>query len=359
MKDTFTKCRVCGFDCSPFFPWGVAGTTPSYSICPNCGVEFGYEDATLTGIQRYREKHLDTLSPPKCGVEMIRDAKGNQGWWEKWANFSQLNIDKDLDVLDRPFANPTYAPQFTFDIALEIRRLILRRYSRGDPIRELAQHIPGLLDAWERSNRLSADICLQNNIAKCRDWTFDLADLNHYIWCFWLVGLALLLEIPDDQWQRLLVLVDGEGQDALLDRVIATRQPNRIIANKLLHNAPYLRLLKAMNAPKAQQAEWLKAFVDHWYAELDRPKKRGSDPTYYRPYWYDYGDTNFEGGSYFGRWCIEAAVAAKVFGIDDRLCLAYEHYPGDLLRPDGPSTHPVRLEPKPRFFGRFFKKKSS
>lgn len=289
---------------------------------------------------------------------MIRDSKGNKAYWDKWVSYEIEQIKHRDQLLLGIRANPLYDPEFSWGQTQKHVVLMLSSYSRGDRIRELAQHIPGLLDAWELSNRLSADICAQNNISKCRDWTFDLADLNHYIWCFWLVGLALLLEIPDDQWQRLLVLVDGEGQDALLDRVIATRQPNRIIASKLLHNAPYPRLLKAINAPKAQQAEWLKAFVDHWYAELDRPKKRGSDPTYYRPYWYDYGDTNFEGGSYFGRWCIEAAVAAKVFGIDDRLSLGHEHYPGDLLRPHGPSTHPVRLEPKLRFFGRFFKKKS-
>jgi hypothetical protein len=31
--------------------------------------------------------------------------------------------------------------------------------------------------------------------------------------------------------------------------------------------------------------------------------------------------------------------------LDDSLCLGHAHYPGDLLRPDGPSTHPSRSEP--------------
>nr|WP_241192660.1 PoNe immunity protein domain-containing protein [Ralstonia solanacearum] len=62
---------------------------------------------------------------------------------------------------------------------------------------------------------------------------------------------------------------------------------------------------------------------------------------YDRPYWHRYGDQNFEGGAYFGRWCVEAVAAVKAFGIDDSLCLGYPNYPGDLLRPDGPGTHPV------------------
>ena len=39
-------------------PWGQDGHTPSYAICPNCGAEFGYEDASEAGIENYRKKHL-------------------------------------------------------------------------------------------------------------------------------------------------------------------------------------------------------------------------------------------------------------------------------------------------------------
>jgi len=285
---------------------------------------------------------------------MIRDSKGNPAYWDKWVKYEVRKITDRFRLLEGPRTNPLHDPEFSFGQAKKHLVLSLSRYSRGDPIRELAQCFPSLLDAWELSNRLSDEICAQHNLAKCRDWTFDLSDLNHYIWCFWLVGLALLLEVPDVQWLRLLALINGEGQDALLDRVIATRQPERAIGQKLLHSAPYPRLLNAINAPKAQQPELLKDFVEYWYAELDRPKKRGADPIYYRPYWYAYGDQNFEGGSYFGRWCIEAAVCAKVFSIDDSLCLGHPHYPGDLLRPEGSSTHPQRIELKRGFLAKLF-----
>jgi hypothetical protein len=223
------------------------------------------------------------------------------------------------------------------------------QYSRGDPIRDLAQHFAGLLDAWELSNRLSDEICRQHNLKTCRDWTFELSNLNHYNWCFWLIGLAL--EIPDEQWQRLLALIDGEGQDHLLDRVIASRQPGRSIGDKLLHVRPYARLLKTINAPKEEQAALLREFVNHWYAELAR---KGKDELW----WYIYGDPDkhpLEKGSYFGRWCIEAVAAVKTFGIDDSLCLGHEHYPGDLLRPDGPSTlGTAKLQEKPGLLNKLF-----
>ncbi|MFM5820061.1 PoNi-like cognate immunity protein [Aeromonas sanarellii] len=221
---------------------------------------------------------------------------------------------------------------------------MLRRYSRGDDIKELAQYFPPLLDAWEESERLGRDVFTEQQQYTRHAWQVNL---DHYIVCFWLVGLALALDIPDEQWQRLLALIGNEGEDALLDRVIASRQQGRTIGEALCHPKPYQRLLNAIDAPVEQQPCLLAEFVENWYRELDRPAKPGNAPAtamYERPYWYTYGDKNFEGGAYFGRWCVEAVAAVKAFGLDDSLCLGHEHYPGDLLRPDGPSTHPVRSD---------------
>jgi hypothetical protein len=285
---------------------------------------------------------------------MIRAPMGNPEYWNRWVMFGEQTIQKNLSSILEPSGNPMYEAQFVWDSSVEYPRLAITRYSRGDPIRDLSQHFVGLLNAWELSNRLSDEICSQHNLAKCRDWTFDLTDLNHYNWCFWLVGLALALEIPDEQWRRLLALIGGEGKDALLDRIIASHEPGRKIGKRLLHNKPYARLLKAINTAQENQAALLRDFVDHWYAELNRKGRQ-------QPWWYIYGDPEkhpLEKGSYFGRWCIEAVAAVKAFGLDDRLCLGHEHYPGDLLRPDGPSTHPARHEPKPNLWGRFFKRDS-
>ncbi|MBU2895224.1 hypothetical protein [Vibrio hepatarius] len=52
-------CRVCGLiQIEP--PWGKDGNSPNYEICDCCGVEFGYEDSSLTGIKNYRKKWLQT-----------------------------------------------------------------------------------------------------------------------------------------------------------------------------------------------------------------------------------------------------------------------------------------------------------
>ena len=281
---------------------------------------------------------------------MIRDSIGGEGYWDKWTKHSEENLTKNLEQIKAPPGNPVYRPQFVWDTSREILRLMLRRYSQGDSVSAIGQLFPQLLDTWELSNDLADGVCAEHNLKTCRDWVFDLSDLNHYIWCFWLVGLALVLHIPDDQWNRLLALVGGEGNDILLDRIIASRQPSRVIGDVLLHQKPYTRLLKALDAPKEQQALLLQAFIDSWYPELNRRGKQ-------QPWWYHYGDPEkhpLETGSYFGRWCIEAVAAVEAFGLDDSQCLGHPHYPGDLLRPNGPSIHTPQLETKARSWFRFF-----
>lgn len=280
---------------------------------------------------------------------MIRDSMANQSYWRERVDKDFAWIEKADKLLSEPSKNPVYDPQFSFDLSRDVLRLMLRCYSQGDSVSEIGQLFPKLLDTWELSNDLSVGVCAEHNLKTCRDWVFDLADLNHYIWCFWLIGLALVLQIPDDQWRRLLALVGDEGKDTLLDRVIASREPSRVIGNVLLHGKPYARLLKAIDSPQAQQAMLLQEFVGCWYPELNRRGKQ-------QPWWYQYGDPEkhpLEMGSYFGRWCIEAVAAVEAFKLDDSQCLGHPHYPGDLLRPNGPSTHSLPLEKKTRSWFRF------
>lgn len=266
---------------------------------------------------------------------MIRAPLGDAQYWEERVANRWNSISLVEEALTKPSGNAAYRAEFVWGLTQDHPRQTLSQYSRGDAIATLYNPFPKVLDAWELSNREAEFIEREYQPKHIRAWEFRLDYLEHYNWCFWLVGLALVFEIPDEQWQRLLALIGGEGADVLLDRVIATRQSGRQIGRRLLHKKPYARLLAAVNAKPDQQAVLLKDFVEHWYLELKRPVGKGI-------WWYDYGNPEvnpLEKGSYFGRWCVEAVAAVKAFGLDDSLCLGHEHYPGDLLRPQGPSTH--------------------
>ncbi len=272
---------------------------------------------------------------------MIRDSLKDKEWFDKWIKFDDYEIGRFIEGSKSSSSDSTYLPQYIFKLTQAYWFLMLRRYSRGDAIHELMQYFPPMLDAWEESERLGKDVWDKNTQYTRHAWAVNL---DYYISCFWLVGLALALNIPDEQWRRLIVLIGNEGEDEVLDRIIASRDPSRKIGNKLCYPRTYKRLLDAINAPKEEQAIKLKNFVDNWYKELIKlPKKKLSElETWYaRPYWITYHEID---GAYFGYWCIEAVAAVKAFGLDDSLCLGHPNYPGDLLRPNGPSTHPEQVK---------------
>lgn len=278
---------------------------------------------------------------------MIRAPLGDSRYWSEWVAYGDERIARALETARAPAGDPDYAPQYVFIIAQNHLHQMLSRYSAGCPVADLPRYFPGLLDAWEEAERLGASVWTPEQQFTRHSWRVNY---DHYIVCFWLVGLGLALDIPDDQWNRLLALIGNEGEDVLLDRVIASRSPDRKVGSVLLYPKPYGRLLAAVDAPADAQAALLGTFVQHWYQEVRTGAKSGSDPQavdYRHPYWYTYGDENFEGGAYFGRWCVEAVAAVKSFGMDDSQCLGLEHYPGDLLRPEGPSTHPARQDVAP------------
>jgi hypothetical protein len=53
-----TRCHICGFDVGEA-PWGENGHDPTYSICPCCGCEFGYDDCRASGVIQQRQRWLD------------------------------------------------------------------------------------------------------------------------------------------------------------------------------------------------------------------------------------------------------------------------------------------------------------
>jgi hypothetical protein len=52
-------CYVCGAP-SEDSPWGEDGRSPLFEICPCCGCEHGYEDASIKGIEKLRAEWLAT-----------------------------------------------------------------------------------------------------------------------------------------------------------------------------------------------------------------------------------------------------------------------------------------------------------
>jgi hypothetical protein len=283
---------------------------------------------------------------------MTRAKMASEAYWNRWIEFRESDIADCESIILLPSENKDYRPQFIFNLAIKYLELMICKYSRGDDLRELSAYFTPLLNAWEKSIVEGEEIFTEMQKISRREWA---GNLDHYIICFWLVGLAIMLDVSAEVWSRLVILVANEGNDILLDRLIATRQVNRKIGKSLCHPKPYKSLLAVIDEGQTKQPGALLKFVENWYPSLSR-EAMGKLPAMYRhPYWYDFGTKNLEGGAFFGYWCFEAAAIAKAFGIDDSECHAQENYPGDMLHLNGPTTH---LSPKDPIFAkaRWYKK---
>lgn len=279
---------------------------------------------------------------------MKRDLRGSMAYWDKWVAYCGGLILSMQKTLEQPSGDPSYRPQYVSELAKEHYELMLRRYCRGDAVVDLPQYFEDQLNAWEESERLGKGVWDSDTWYTRHSWRVNL---DHYIRCFWMTGLAFTLNMPDSQWQRLLALMGNEGEDALLDRVIAFRQPGRRIGEALCFPKAYQRLLEVVEAPEAERPKKLRAFIERWYPSLKNAGSPKFPPPFRTPYWYTYGDHNFEGGAYFGRWCIEAVAVATVFEIDDSASLDHPNYPGDLRQdnrcPRYPDPEPAMPPPLP------------
>jgi len=270
---------------------------------------------------------------------LTRDPAHDRAWFDRWIAFDEREIALRSQDLQQPSGNADYRPQFMFDLAMVHLRTLLRRYGRGDPVDGLVQHLPPLIQQWEQAWELGRRTWSEAEFQARRRWS---GHLDPYVRALWLVSLALLLDLDDGHWQRLVALVDNEDEDALLDRLIATRSPGRRIGTTLCHPRPYAGLLDAVTGAANAQPDRLARFVEGWYAGLDRPARAGLSPaaSAQRVWWHGNDDTE---GAYFGYWCVEAAAVAKAFGIDDGPCIGLPHYPAALLHPAAPPAAP--LEP--------------
>jgi hypothetical protein len=52
-------CRVCGYLFTGFQPWGDDGETASFSYCPCCFTEFGFDDIRTELIREKRRQWID------------------------------------------------------------------------------------------------------------------------------------------------------------------------------------------------------------------------------------------------------------------------------------------------------------
>ena len=220
-----------------------------------------------------------------------------------------------------------------FRVTKTCMAIFMSRYSRGDAVPELRIEFDAILLHWCLAEEAAAVEWSDRDYQTNRTWALNI---DRYIQSFWMVGLALVFDVSSEQWNRLSALLGNEGEDGLLDTIMATREPTRAIGRSFCYPMPYGRLWEAAHSPRAHRNSMFKAFVENWYSSMftavssARQEQARAKTTRY-PYWM--GQHSVHEGEYFGYWCVEGIAAAVALRLDDRRCVGHPHYPGDLTRP--------------------------
>jgi hypothetical protein len=182
--------------------------------------------------------------------------------------------------------------------------LFIARYSRGDSLATLEDAFPTLID--------SLAACEFESVPNSVNFSY----LEGYVRALWLVSLALLFEVRDDLFRRLLDLIGQTGQDALYDRLVALRVSATSVPAPLLYPDPYRSLYLALDADEARRDELVDQFLKQFYA--------GMQDTY----WHDLHLKKEK--MFFGYWCFTLAAFVKCKDWSDVSFAANYFYPRDL-----------------------------
>lgn len=155
----------------------------------------------------------------------------------------------------------------------------------------------------------------------------DVYYITHTFYMRWMLSLAVLLEVPDDEFQILIDLVKRDNiKDALYDICTQTKIKSWQISDEVRPLKPKNKIIDIIKEPDKEKAEKLtKVYLEkHWFKTY---KNLGG--------WEKPDAARFDVNSGFvGFWAFEVAAVVKIKGLDDSSFRDNVFYPERLLHDD-------------------------
>lgn len=230
-------------------------------------------------------------------VYMVKDP----GLYVKFRTQRLAGLEKHRKGGDQPDLPALHENGLEYTLFTENLLLWISKYSAGWPLDKLA-------DAFAE-DVLSA-------LEACSSALFDLDDLEDYFYAIWTVSIAELLEMPRQTMLSIMEAFGGLDQDALLDRIVRSRNGETGTVGQLRHAEIWLPLFEVFDLPEGRRTAHIDYFLTHFYA--------GSSPVS----WHDYHLQNNAG--FFGYWSFELAVVVRALDIADDTFANNIFYPRDL-----------------------------
>jgi len=231
---------------------------------------------------------------------MLRDKK----------QFDLKEFEDNLNFITERIANKPKYSKYRLDV-------LLMKYTRGDSFENLTQHFERLIEFLlaYKHEKLEREIEI---------FKFTYLERDSYI----LLAFAIALPISEKTWHTLTheILIPF-GRDYITDRIIATRNSERKVADFETWDktAPahqkYFKLLgEALEAPPEDQPELVYKQLKKWRHKNWRGSvTHGSDPDF------------TPNPCYYGQFSYEVAAVVMAFNIDDTLFQEDIYYPKELV----------------------------
>ena len=287
-------------------------------------------------------------------IDIMRDHFLTLQHFERYTEMLHKLIIKNYGKIPLPI----FYKQFKADSILKISKLVFEMfhasYSKGEPVSKLKDYFEYFLQSYEIARKEYAELKIEfpelNNEQRGDRFFFQWKCFMRYKKALQMLGFAICLDIPDEQWKRLINIIytnpfknSVAQKDALLDRIVAFREPNWEISNHLYYPQVYKPLLQLFTTKEEERSLMLYQFVNSWYDNCYKVMEKSAGEYGF----YNRNPENLTEHIYYGFWCVEAVLMAKILNIDDHLCWGHQDYPGDLIRKDDePSTHPIVNEPQ-------------
>ncbi len=194
-------------------------------------------------------------------------------------------------------------------------------YTAGNDIPDLRSQLPGVIEAF--SDFVAHEVSPRDeNPPLAEADTFEITQLEAYVYVFWLLALCKLLR-HESLIPKVISWVDktyefNRGRDILFENVVQALTGKHVEPEKvLLHPQPYRPLGRATVYAPEERSALVKEFLETWYKDM-------------KPcFWH--GTHADKDGDYFGYWAFEAALVTVLWDIDDSSYRDHLVYPKDLV----------------------------
>ena len=232
-----------------------------------------------------------------------RDPLRDKPYFQAYIQKSQERIRKFCRWLNEGEVNNVgFAKRKMFSLSLQS---LIANYSMGKDIQLLKEEF------------LETIVYCQYG-AKRKKYYFD-----EYVRMLWMLSLGILLEIENEQYQKIVdVLRESGVEDVLFEFLIRYKLSNGLedTKNTFIDGISFQDLVQAikMDASESERIESMNRFLQYWYRNMGYAT------------WYE-THKNDSINLYFGYWSFEAAAVVKILGLDKDTFEKQKYFPQDLM----------------------------